>query len=63
MVDGQINTMINALNYVNGNIITGLVVKFVLITITSANIYIYIYIYIIIGEVERKSNQNSKLEF
>ena len=28
--------MTNALNYVNGNIITGLVVKFVLITITSA---------------------------
>ena len=46
--------MINALNYVNGNIITGLVVKFVLITITSANLYIYIYI--IIGEIKRKSN-------
>ena len=37
MVDGLINAMTNALNYVNGNIITSLVVKFVLITITSAN--------------------------
>ena len=44
--------MINALNYVNGNIITGLVVKFFLITITSANIYIYI----IICEAEKNSN-------
>ena len=40
MVDGEINAMTNALNYVNGNIITGLVVKFVLITITSTNLYI-----------------------